>query len=292
MAVLAIACDDSRLIATTPPSGVPTASATDSQPSSPGRSGPIDHPTGSSDVVLRFELSGGFVVPGYLATQAPGFTLYGDGTVIFRDPNLDPPPAVGSVMPLRSFRIARLSEDQVQAVLADALGEGGLKAARTDYSDRQIYDLPTAVFTIDAGGINKRVAITGLGIDIGSTPDDLALAAFLALSARLEGIDSGAVLASDEYVPDRYRGSLLEGETPAPDVKAWPWTTIAPADFVTDPDPNGFPLPARVMSGAEVEAIGLKFPYAGGFQGLTLVGPGDGKTYTFALRPLLPDETK
>lgn len=29
-----------------------------------------------------------------------------------------------------------------------------------------------------------------------------------------------------------------------------------------------------------------------GFQGLSLIGPADGKTYSFSLRPLLPDEPR
>ena len=191
-------------------------------------------------------------------------------------------------------RSARLSEDQVQAVLADALGRGGLRAARTDYSANRVMDLPIAFFTINAGGISKRVAITGLGMDIGSSADVPALSAFVALAGRLDDFDRGdnSGAFSGAWTPSRYRGSLVEGQAGVPDAKAWPWTTIAPADFVTDPDPNAFPLPARVLSPAEVQAIGLKFPYGGGFQALTLVGQGDGKIYSLSLRPLLPDESK
>ena len=48
--------------------------------------GAIEHPTGPTDVVLRYEEGGGFVMPAFLATQAPHFTLYGDGTIVFRNP--------------------------------------------------------------------------------------------------------------------------------------------------------------------------------------------------------------
>ncbi|MEJ7696532.1 MAG: hypothetical protein WKF78_07935 [Candidatus Limnocylindrales bacterium] len=44
------------------------------------------------------------------------------------------------------------------------------------------------------------------------------------------------------------------------------------------------------MSKAEIETLGVK-DYQGGFQGLVLRAK-DGKTYTFSLRPLLPEETK
>ena len=46
--------------------------------------GAIDHPTGATDVVLRLEEGGGFVPIEFVATQAPIFTLYGDGRVIFQ----------------------------------------------------------------------------------------------------------------------------------------------------------------------------------------------------------------
>jgi len=45
------------------------------------------------------------------------------------------------------------------------------------------------------------------------------------------------------------------------------------------------------MTADEVEALGIE-PFTGGFQGLTLIGPDDGKAYSFSLRPLLPDETE
>ena len=81
-------------------------------------SGHIDHPTGATDIVLRYEQGGGFVPIGFLFTQAPTFTLYGDGTVVFQaryevplTPGHAPPP----------WRVGRLSEDGVQALLAFAL---------------------------------------------------------------------------------------------------------------------------------------------------------------------------
>jgi hypothetical protein len=272
----------------------PTAAGSSGAPSAAPSDGPdfgeIEHPTGATDVVLRFEEGGGFVMPAFLATQAPIFTLYGDGTIIFRNPALDPLEPVGSVFPMRPFRIARLSEEQVQDLLAMALGEGGLGIARADYPNNQISDAATAVFTVDAGGVRKTVSIYALGLEIENTPDAPARAAFKKLADRLGNIDDGGAIGTDEYAPERYRGILLDGQPGAPDAKPWPWTDIAPADFVSSGDPDAFQLPARVMTADEVRAIGIE-PFAGGFQGLTLFGPDDGKVYTFSLRPLLPDET-
>jgi len=58
----------------------------------------IEHKTGATDVVLRYEEGGGFIMPAFTAAAVPHFTLYGDGTVIFRNPMLEPPPAEGSVL--------------------------------------------------------------------------------------------------------------------------------------------------------------------------------------------------
>ena len=249
----------------------------------------LDHPTGPTDVILRFEEGGGFVMPAFLATQAPHFTLYGDGTIVFRNPMLDPLEASGSVFPMRPFRTAKLSEDQVQDLLITALGEYGLGVARPEYRNDLVADAATAVFTVNAGGVDKTVSIYALGLEMENDPDALARAAFSNLRDRLLDIDAGGAFETAEFVPERYRGVLLEGQPGVPDAKPWPWTDIAPADFVTNADPNAFQLPARVLTPDEVADLGIE-PFTGGFQGLTLIGPDDGKFYTFSLRPLLPDE--
>jgi hypothetical protein len=120
--------------------------------------------------------------------------------------------------------------------------------------------------------------------------DGPARAAFAKLAERLQNIDAGGAIASAEYIPTQYRGILLEGQPGVPDAKPWPWTDVAPSDFVSNGDPNAFQLPARVMSPEEVEVLGID-PFEGGFQGLALIGPEDGRVYSFSLRPLLPDET-
>jgi hypothetical protein len=285
LSIVVVACGGGATT-TSQPSSPPTATASPSG----GGFGAIEHASGATDVLLRFEQGGGFVAPAFLATQAPIFTLYGDGTVVFRNPAQDPLPAIGSVIPERSFRTARLTEEQIQGVLEDALGPGGLGAARTDYRNDQIADAPTATFTINAGGLTKKVSIYALGMDVQEGADAPARAAFQKLAERLQDFDKGGAFSTSEYAPERYRGILMDGGPGAPDAKAWPWPDVKPADFAPNPDPNAFQLPARVMSVAEVESLGIS-PYRGGFQGLTLIGPGDGKSYTFSLRPLLPDET-
>jgi hypothetical protein len=251
--------------------------------------GAIDHPTGPTDIVLRFEDGGGFVMAAFRATEAPIFTLYGDGTIIFRNPALDPLEPIGSVYPLRPFRTAKLTEEQIQEVLAFALGEGGLGVARPDYPNNQIADASTAVFTLNAGGLNKVVSIYALGLELDGMADGPARAAFLKLADRLRTIDGDGAVATAEYVPERYRGILLDGQPGVPDARPWPWTTVMPKDFVIDADPNGLQLPVKLLPVDDVEVLGID-PFRGGFQSLTLIGPDDGRIYSLSLRPLLPDE--
>jgi hypothetical protein len=230
-------------------------------------------------------------MPDFLATQAPSFTLYGDGTITFRNPLLDPLEPVGSVFPMHPFRTAKLSEDQVQDLLTAALGEFGLGIARPDYPNDLVADAGTAVFTVNAGGLKKTVSVYALGLEGEGVPDAAARAAFAKLAERLQNFDGGGAFETTEYQPDGYRGVLLDGQPGVPGAIAWPWPDIAPTDFVSNGDPNAFQIPARVMSPAEVEVLGIE-PFSGGFQGLALLGPDDGKVYSFSLRPLLPDETE
>jgi hypothetical protein len=288
LSLFALACGGGSGASGSPPG--PTSSISAGPSASTGGFGAIEHATRPTDVLLRFEQGGGFVAPAFQATQAPSFTLYGDGAVIFRNPMQDPLSSVGSVTPEHAFRTALLSEDQVQKVLEDALGRGGLGAARTEYLDNQVADAPTATFTVNAGGLSKKVSVYALGIEATDSPDAPARAAFGLLAERLQDFDHGGAFSTTEYEPVRYRGILLDGQPGVADAKAWPWSDIKPTDFTANPDPNAFQLPTRVLAAADAGLLGIA-PYHGGFQGLTLTGP-DGRAYTFALRPLLPDEPR
>jgi hypothetical protein len=271
-----------------PPSASPSGAPTPAPSPSSGGVGAIDHATGTTDLLLRYEEGGGFMMPAFIATQAPIFTLYGDGTIIFRNPMADPPTPVGSVMPALPFRTAKLNEEQIQELLAFALGDGALGVARASYENVPIADAGTAVFTVDAGGVKKTVSVTALGLEVEGMPDVPARAAFKALADRLADFDNGGATPTDEYSPERYRGILTDGAA-APDQKPWPWADIKPADFPFPADPNAFQLAQRALTAADVGKLGFD-QFQGGLQGMVLVGPSDGKIYSLSLRPLLPDE--
>jgi hypothetical protein len=264
------------------PSATPTESAV----------GSIEHPTGATDVVLRYEEGGGFVRPEFLATQVPYFTLYGDGTVIFRNPTLEVPPAEGALMRQNPLRTTRLDEAQIQELLEYALTEGGLAVARPNYPNDQVADASSTIFSLRAGGIEKKVDIYALGLEIQGAQDAPARASFNRLAERLRDFDQGGVFPTDVYEPERFRGVLIDnGGFAPPDIQPWPWKDLTPAGFIQGLDADALPLPSRTMTDAELEELGLE-NIGGGVQGLSFTGPGDGKTYSFALRPLLPDDER
>jgi hypothetical protein len=250
----------------------------------------IEHSTSPTDIVLRYDVGGGLIAAGFSASQTPIFTLYGDGRVVFKNILAAPPPAVGATSPNVPLRTARLDEEQIQQLLAFALGQAGLGTARAAYQNPLIADAPTTTFTIDAGGVKKTVSIMALGMDTPDVPDGPARAGFNLLAERLGDFDQGGSIRSDEYAPEHYRGILLEGFPGDAPPESWPWTDLKPADFVFTGDPNSFPMPSKVLTPTQVEALGVT-PFTGGFQNLVVQGP-DKKLYALAIRPLLPDETE
>lgn len=273
------------------PGGRPGASASPGAPSGAGPTpaatpagGPIEHPTGARDVVFRFDEGGGFVPMGFFATEAPIFTIYGDGTVIFKDGNVASPPGEDGFFRMPPYWTVRLSEGQVQAFLRAAISDGGLGVAR-GYYESPGADLPTAIFTLNAGGRTKTVSVMALGMDLGDGPDTQILGALAGLGERIR--DFGREVEGEErWIPDRWRGVLTPDAVNPP--VAWPWPGVVPADFIQHQDPGAPQFPVRTMSPDEIAALGFE-GIEGGFSGLALTGP-DGKTYLFALRPLFPDE--
>jgi hypothetical protein len=291
LAVFVVACSAGGAPTAAPTATPSSASSTppSAAPSGSPATGAVDHKTGPTDVLLRYEEGGGFVMPAFLASQTPHFTLYGDGTVIFRNPMLELPPAEGSVGMLNPMRTTKLTEEQIQELLVLALGEGGLAVARPNYENNMVADASTATFTIHAGGIDKTVSVYALGMDVQGGADAAARAAFLKLAQRLTDFDQGGMFETAEFEPTAYRAVLFEAPgIQAPDVRAWPWPDLKVTDFKPDADPNGLQFPHRTMTAEEIAKLGVT-DFRGGFQNLVLTG-SDGKLYTLSVRPLLPDD--
>jgi hypothetical protein len=271
-----------------PSSSQPPASV---QPSAGPTVGAIDHKTGASDVLLRIEQGGGFVPMEFNASQAPGFTLYGNGVVVFQ-PALAtfPEPDANGVSRRPAWRTGTLDETQIQDLLEFALTNGGLGTARADYMAGGIADAPSTIFTVHAGGIDKTVVISALAEDPQPGPDALARKAFFALAKRLQDFDQGGTVDSDVYQPERFRGIILDREDqPGQVTVAWPWANLTAADFKPGAnDGVGIGFPHRTLTAPEIAELKLD-DIEGGIQGVVLKA-ASGKLYTFILRPLLVDE--
>ncbi len=182
----------------------------------------IEHGTDPTDIVFRFEEGGGFVPMGFFATEAPIFTLYGDGTVIFKDGNAAPPPEADGIIRTTPYRIVTLTEGQLQVFLRTAISDGGLGVARANYGSVGA-DLPTATFTINAGGTTKTVSVMALGMEREPGPDTLILQALAGLGERIRDF-SREVDGDEAWVPDRWRGVLTPDAFNPP--RAWPWPNV------------------------------------------------------------------
>ena len=294
LALLLLACSSAGVGPSGVPSGGPSGSAT-AAPTESSEASPagdrIDHLTGATDILLRYEEVGGHMMASFTASMTPHFTLYGDGTVIFRNPAQEIPPMQGSVPVFNPLRTATLSEEQIQDLLVLALGEGGLAAARRDYRNDMVADASTATFTVNASGINKSVAIYALGMEVQGLADAPARAAFAKLAERLTDFDQGGTVPTDVFTPEAYRATLFESPgAVVPDLRAWPWPDLAVTDFKPSADPNGLQFPHRTMTAEELAPLKVT-DFEGGFQAVVITGP-DGKTYTLSARPILPDESE
>jgi len=242
----------------------------------------IDHPTGATDIVLRVGEEGGFMMMEAVMSRMPAFTLYGDGRVIVAQV----PPAKGQAgingVPQQVLTETRLTEDQVQDLLHFALFDGMLGVSKPEFPV-MVMDVPTTVFELHAGGIDKIVKVAGVGMDPQPGPDAAVLRALGRLAARLGSISGGT-----HYDAPASLAILAETE-PAPGsvVADWPWPDLAPAAFVAPPPDDPFGFTSHLLTDAEATAIGIE---NGGSADPATYRAANGKTYVVVVRPALPEE--
>ncbi len=248
----------------------------------------VEHPTESDVVVLRLEEGGGFVPIDFLVTQAPTFSLYGDGTAIYQPVDTRMAAPMGGLNPL-PFRRATLDDAQMSALLGFALGQGGLAEARDHYENNVCADCPSSIFTIRAGGFDKTVDVYALGTETDQTPDREIRARLAQLADILRAFETqvaaGRATDAGVYEPPAYRAILGEAQGVPAEVRAWPWDDVAPTDFTTRPNDG-----RRYAVITPDQARKLSPTPEGGLYAIAVLGPGDVR-YTIALRPLLPDES-
>ncbi len=248
----------------------------------------IQHPTGSDDVILRAAQSGGFVRMDSLMARVPVFTLYGDGRALIMP--VDAPVAggpkggiPGAIVPGTPLREVRLDEEAVQEILTYAITSGRLGTAKPSY-EAQVMDLPTTIFEIHTGDLDRNVSVGGLGAEPLPGPDAVAYRAFSSLLDKLRAIGT-----TGEFVPEAFVAVLAETEPdPAAPAATWPWPDLEPSAFTPPADTDPIPFPKHDLTAEQVAALGVEMG-PGGASGFRLQGP-DGKTYVVAIRPSLPEE--
>ena len=253
-------------------------------------SGRLEHATGPTDVVLRYDVGPDVAVgelEGELFNPGPEFTLYGDGTVIFRDESAPLPPAEGPIVRAGPFTIGHLDDDQVQSLLRLALEDGGLAGACERYETQDTDGSGSLVFTVRAGGIVKRVDVGG------PNPLRSSLRSDLRDFARANGIPTKV------WVTDRYWGNLMEaasaieiGLLPDPQdagIAPWPWPDIAPGNFAGRDEGGWIGHPRRIMTADEAAVLRLS-DSGGVVKRMYLLGPDRKTVYSFSLWPVSPED--
>jgi hypothetical protein len=212
--------------------------------------------------------------------RLPLFTLYGDGRVLVaRQAEAAKGQAGINGVPQTVLRQAHLDEDQVQAILRNALIDGKVGIAKEEFPIT-VMDVPTTVIELHAGGVDKRVKVAGLSMDPQPGPDAAVLTALAGLVARLQSIP-----ATDEYVAAAQLAVLSPTElAPGTPSEPWPWPDLAPGAFAQPAANDPFGYPTHVLTPDEVSALGVDAAAAHTFKG------PDGKGYVVVVRPALPEE--
>jgi hypothetical protein len=250
------------------------------------------HPGGANDLVLRISTEGGFVPIDVLRGQIPGFSLFGDGTVITTGAQIEiyPGPALPSMI------ATPVSDEGVQVLLQAALDAGlGKDAQHVDLGDMAISDMPTTVFTLVVDGETHVTTVYALGAvseQPRGTSDDAwaarqALERFATQVGDLRSwLPEGSVGEDAPYVPSAVRifvGPYAGDPNLRQEPIAWPLATdLATIGEATDQGER-----CAVLEGADLDAV---LPLAERANTLSPWTSG-GERYAIAFRPLLPDES-
>ncbi len=279
-ALAASACGDAGAPLATPPTTATTVAVP-------------DLPTGGDEVVLRIDSGGGFVPVEFNLVDLSEFTLYGDGTVVTEGVQTAafPGPAVPALVTLG------LTREGVERLAAEALAHG-LDAPLDDYGFPGVADAATTVFTLDAGGQERRAAVYALGIGAGgpaSEMDEAQEAARARLVALRDLVtDTAAYPAEHVAVPESPYDAQRLMVAARPGFQPDPSLPQDPVDWpLADPSTLGAELPEPFtgfrcfeVSGPDLEVLR---PVAAAATALTPWASG-GQQWNVVFRPLLPDD--
>lgn len=264
LAVLAVAALPGGPVSAASPAASPAASAA----------------TDTGAVILQMDVSPGFVPQTVRQLATPTFTLYADGTAIYR-------PATGGTYdappPLKQ---AQLTPAQIDELLAYAAGPGGLAAADEVYDNRFVTDQPTTTFSIVSPDLTKMVSVYALGFPPPTPgPDDEELAALTALAATLSDFDAqvaaGHAQADGLYEPTQYLATVtLMSSSDTSTVTPW---QVADIDLPTPEEGSQAILILTADQVAQVTTV----PSGGVSLNVETAG---GAHVNVTIRPMLPDD--
>lgn len=262
------------------------------QPSSPASPSGISHPTGAGDLVLRIDQQGGFVPPSVLLSRFPPFSLFGDGTIVVEGPipEIDP----GPVLP--NLQARTVDEAGIQRIL-EAARDAGLLGPDRAWTTMTASDLPTTVFTVNAGGERHAGSVYGLGEQPNAEMSDQERDARTALS-KFQDVVSGL----DTFLPAGSLGPERPFQAAA--------VRLFVSDYQPSQDPNlqqepvQWPLAGSLadFGHPSQDRQGARCGVVDGLDAQTLLADAqranqltpwvsNGARFSLLFRPLLPDET-
>jgi hypothetical protein len=242
---------------------------------------------GADDLVLRVDVDGGLVPPGFFLTHLPVFSLYGDGTAVFPGPvdDIYPSPLLPNLLS------ARLTEAEMQELLA-AADVAGLLGPDASFDVDGIADAPTTFFTTTVDGSTHRISAYALGIDVGATGESPTAQARTRLSTFRARVADLAAFLGRPLGESAYGAAGVRIFAGAPG-EADPALTRQQLAWPLAADPTTG-VPTRIpgtrclaVSGSDLEAFTTAARTA---NALTVWTAPSGR-YSLSVRPLLPDET-
>lgn len=226
-----------------------------------------------SSLVLQMRRETGAPLQGMTYWPTPDFSLYASGEAIY---------TTAFAPWTTSLSHASLTDEQVLALLADALGPGGLSTARATYDDVSFES--TTYFYVFDGDRPRDIAVTGLGFNDAEAPSSADRAKFNLLADRLSNFDNdvakGKAQGLGDYQPAQYRVWLWAPHEGASVNAPWPWSDLTIDDFQTLPNTLG---PSRLVSPAQAQAVldlGIDFNL--------VVTAADDREYQVTIQPMLP----
>lgn len=269
------------------------------------RTGPLEHPTGPDDLVLRVEETGIFGPEAWIFRSYPSFSLYGDGRMVAAGSRDEayPPPL------LQPITVQQVSEKGIQTILA-AADEAGLVGPDRDLSGGEELgtDAGYVVFTVNAAGRRHEVSVYAFHEDPGYAPSgqrdtrEALLELVDKLAALEEWLPAGSVGAKEPYVPDRLRihagphsmeflpPSFEDFPEPPPqELPEIEWPLETPISEFGEPQPN-FDPSLSIRCGA-LEGRELR-DFLAAAEGASEYTPwvSEGERFGLVVRPLFPED--